>query len=217
MPTSSATVSKGDPQGGCWFSAPASDFIEDGVVKADLISKIETYVKGTGDTDWSTLTSGFTYVSDVSDSGIVMSEESDTEEKKNMDGDTVLVVTTSRSETAKITPIDITVDSLKQIYGDTNVSADSTSGIIKVHHNGDAQVDQIGMFLLAYAYQGTSRRGVVLVPRYKVSERGDETLLNSELKGRELTIEAMTATVDGKKDTVFEVIAPIPTTTKSEG
>ena len=210
---SASTVTKGDPLGGCWFSAPSANFLENGAVKSTLLTAINNYVSGSGDSDWSTLTSGFTYVSDVSDAGVVISESTDKTEFKNMDGDTILVVKTSRSETAKVTPVDLTVDSLKQIYGDNNV--DGTGSVIKVHHNGDAQADRIALFLLAYAYQGTTRRGVVLIPRYQINEKGDETLLSSALFGRELTLDTLPAIVDNKKDTIYEVIAPVPQATQS--
>ena len=213
--STTATVSKGDARGGVFFAAPAASFVTDGEVASSLITKINTYVSGTGTTDWETLTSGFTFVSDVSDDGIKLSEEVDTEEKKNMSGDTVLVINTSRSEKATLKCIDVTADALKEVYGATNVA--EASNVITIHHNGDEQAERIGLMLIRLAYNGAERRMVRLIPRYKVTEKGEETLVSSELFGRDITISTLPAKVGTfAADTVVDFIASVPAATPSQ-
>lgn len=204
-----ASASKGDPIGGCLFTGAE---ITNETQLNSILSAMDDYVSGTGDSDYEAVTSGFKYCSDVSDSGVVLSEDSNTTEHKDMDGDTVLVTFDSRSETAKLSLIDITEAALAEVYGQDNVS--SKSGVITIHHNAKPMPNRSAILLIALS---DGRRKAVLIPRFAVTGRGEEKLLSSDLDTRELTLTTYKCPTG---DTIIEKVTGIKdsgTGTKASG
>lgn len=203
---SSATVIKSDKLGGCFYSAPLTSATDStlynrtaGTLAASFVSAIKSYVTGSGNDDFETLTQNLEYVSDISDEGITTSIDEDEASFNNMDGDVVLRQRTSRDESLNLSMIDTTAEALKQYYGESNVEV--AGGVMTVHHNGNDDTERIGVFLLALS---DGRRFVRVVPHYKINEHGDETLLNSELWAHEITLGTL-ADVNG--DTVIDYIS----------
>lgn len=202
---SSASVVKGDQLGGCFYSKVLSTSTDStlynrstGKLVDTFVSAIKKYVTGTGEDDFETLTANLDYVSDISDEGITASVETDEASFQNMDGNTVLRQMTSRDESITLSMIDTTADALKMYYGDSNVEV--SGNVMTVHHNNGNDEERIGIFLLALS---DGRRMVRVLPRYKITEQGDESLLNSELWAHEITLGLMT---DANNDTAIDYI-----------
>lgn len=146
---------------------------------------IKAYVNGTGETDAKTLLAaapGFRYVGDVSEDGVTLTEDVDTESFTDIDGNEVLNVNTSRSESLTLSFIDLDKDGLAEEYGHDNVT--NADGVTKVLHTGRAISERVAFMLVLLA---DGRRMVRVIPRYKRTELGDETIAVGELLTREVT------------------------------
>ena len=186
-----ATIAK-EALGGAFWTAPAGTALPTEEV-------IDAYLNGSGSDDYKTVTKGFSFVSEVSEDGIALSEETDSEEFKNMNGNTVLTVSTSRTETITVKFIEMNETSLKELYGAGNVTKTEGNNF-KVAHNSDESPERVAVLLIALV---DGRRMVRVVPRYKVTERGDETLAPSALLARDITCTTYT---DDDGNTVIDYL-----------
>ena len=192
MATNNTPTSSKEAIGGLFWTAASGTALPTSAV-------IDTYLAGSGDNDYATVVSGFTFTSEVSENGITFSENSESKDFVNMNGDNVYTVSTSRSESAKLKLIDLSESAFKEIYGQSNVET-TTGGNLLIHHNNKEMPERVGIMLIAMR---DGRRMVRVLPRFKVNERGEETLAVSELFARDVTIK-MLANSNG--DTVIDYI-----------
>ncbi len=123
----------------------------------------------------------------ISEDGITNATERDSESITDMNGNTVITVQTSHSETFQATFIEsLNVNVLKLVYGDDNVT--ETGGAISIGVNGEEPEEKAFVFELIML-DGKKKR--IVIPRGKVTEVGDIVYRASEAIGYEVTIEAL--------------------------
>ncbi len=135
-----------------------------------------------------TLDAAFENVGYISDAGLVNSNSPTSENTKAWGGDIVLTTLTEKPDTFQFTLIEaMSVEALKAVYGDANVSGDLTTGIV-VHANSTQQPDCAWVVDMALK-NGTIKR--VVIPDAGVSGVGDITYADGSAVGYETTISAM--------------------------
>lgn len=148
----------------------------------------------------STLDAAFVNVGYISDAGLVNSNSPTSENIKAWGGDIVLTTLTEKPDTFKFTLLEaMSIEALKAVYGDANVSGDLTTGLT-VHANSTQQPDCAWVIDMALK-NGTIKR--IVIPDAGVSGVGDVTYADGSAVGYETTISAMP---DGNGDTHFEYI-----------
>lgn len=148
-------------------------------------------------TDASTqLDSKFKGLGYVSEDGATIAEERDSEDIPAWGGDTVYTAQTSYKETIAFTPIEINPDVMKAMYGEKNVKVEA--GKMTVTHNA-AELPELPLVIETVPNSKTVTRYVV--PRAKLTEKGDLSLNGSDPMGRELTF---TALPDENGNTMYE-------------
>lgn len=105
----------------------------------------------------------------ISEDGYVQSIETDTEEIQAWGGDTVLTEQSSYAETHTVNFIETNLNTLKVIYGDSNVSQSGTT--ITVHSTGKALEEHVVVIELLLT-GGRIKR--VVIPRAKIADRGGD-------------------------------------------
>lgn len=161
---------------GAVFIAPAKT-----TLPTDASSQLDTKFKGLG------------Y---MSEDGLTVSEERDTEDLAAWGGDIVYTSQTSYKETIAFTPIEINPEVMKAMYGDSNVEVGD--GKLTVTHNA-AELPELPLVIETVPNAKTVTRYVV--PRAKLTEKGDLSLNGSDPMGRELTF---TALPDENGNTMYE-------------
>lgn len=131
------------------------------------------------------LDSAFKCCGFVSEDGIAFATESDSEELKDMNGDTMHVAKTSSSEQFTLVLAEMKADSQEIMYGEDNVT--DVEGLITVHINGAETDRYIYVFELLLKNGRKWRR---LAHEANVTELSDLTVASSELTGREATFTA---------------------------
>lgn len=140
----------------------------------------------------------------VSDEGLTNAIEMDTTNVTAWGGDTVLTVSTSRTETFAWTFIEsLNADVLKEVYGPTNVTVVSEN--VSVLHNSKDLPYR--MFVFEILMTGNKVKRIV-VPNAKVTEVGDVVYVDGEPIGYPVTV---TCAPDAAGNTVYEYIANIVT------
>ena len=188
--TANVSVGKG-VQGGYFFSAPATPT---NLAKIADLSNFETPVL-TSLTDGAVL--GY-----ISEDGWVFAEERDSESHVDVNGETVVTATTSKTDTVAATLIEIKAATLKEWYGQSNVT-DAKGLITAMHTADDAEV----RIYVADLLLRNGRRWRSILPQGQVTEIGELTVASSELVGRETTITANAWTDSaGKTYTIIDYI-----------
>ena len=134
----------------------------------------------------------------ISEDGVVVTEERDSETIPAWGGDTVATVQTSYTETFAFTPIEVNPVVAAAEYGDDNVEV--TSGKMTITHNS-AELPEKVLVIETVPNSKTVARFVV--PRAKLTEKGDLTMTDSEPMGRECTF---TALPDKSGNTAYEYV-----------
>ena len=152
-------------------------------------------------TDASTaLASAFVCLGYCSDAGLVNSNTRENEEIKAWGGDTVLNIQTSKTDTFKLTLIEaLSVDVLKAVFGDSNVSGSLSAGIT-VNVNATELTDSIWVIDMVMRNNALKR---IVIPVGKITELGDTTYSDSAAVGYDITIGA---TPDSSGNTHYEYI-----------
>ena len=140
----------------------------------------------------------------ISKDGIKSTIKTDSTDITDMNGDTVDSETSSRKETFDITFMEIAKNALSEIYGADNVT--DAAGIITVKHNGDEPAERVGVMELVMK---NGRRWRRVLPSYKRTDTGDESVGGGEASGRQITI---TALVDESGTSVYDYIESTETT-----
>jgi len=146
------------------------------------------------------LATAFKNLGYVSEDGVTNSLSKETTEIKEWGGDTVDVVLTAQNDTFSLTFIEsMNVDTLKAIYGDSNVT--EASGAITVTVN--ASEAPAGVYVIDMVMKGNKLKRIV-IPNGKVSELGDIVYKADEAVGYDVTI---AASLDANGNTHYEYIS----------
>lgn len=156
-PNSTANVSVGKGvAGGYFFTAPEGTTLP---------------------TDYSTaLDNAFVNCGYLTDEGAVFSVDSSSTNFLDLNGDTIASSTGSRTRTVNVVFAETNVNSLKEVYGQSNVTATTTA--ITVNHNGTEMGRRSLVFELVLR---DGRRWRRVIPSAQVTEWDDMTVLYSEL------------------------------------
>lgn len=134
---------------------------------------------------------GFDCYGRIGEDGITRSFDSDSEEIKDMFGNVIYTVTTSDSETWNWDMVDTNETSLKTFYGDESVTGSVENGF-QIKSNKAWAIER--MYVNRFIVSKTDTQvvyGLIVIPRGKISERGDQTLVGSDIIHHEITINAM--------------------------
>lgn len=134
----------------------------------------------------------------ISEDGVTISEERDSENITAWGGDTVYTTQTSYTETFAFTPIEVNPVVAAAEYGDDNVSVES--GKMTITHNSK-ELPERPIVIETVPNSKTVDR--FYVPKAKLTEKGDQTLNDSDPMGRECTYTAMP---DEKGNTAYEFL-----------
>ena len=180
MPNDASSVAVGKPKvGGAVFIAP---------IGTTLPTDATT-----------TLDEAFECLGYISEDGVTITEERDSESITAWGGDAVYTTQTSYTETFAFTPIEVNPVVAAAEYGDANVEV--TSGAMTITHNSAELPEKIVVIETVPNSKTVDR---FVVPRAKLTEKGDLTLTDSDPMGRECTYTAMPDT-DG--NTAYEYLA----------
>ena len=146
------------------------------------------------------LAAAFKNLGYVSEDGVTNSLSKETTEIKEWGGATVDNVQTGYTDTFSLTFIEsMNVDTLKAIYGDSNVT--EASGAITVTVN--ASEAPAGVYVIDMVMKGNKLKRIV-IPNGKVSELGDIVYKADEAVGYDVTI---AASLDANGNTHYEYIS----------
>lgn len=134
----------------------------------------------------------------ISEDGVTITEERDSENIAAWGGDTVYTSQTSYTESFAFTPIEINPVVAAAEYGDDNVEV--TAGKMTIKHNSN-EIPEKMIVIETIPNSGTVDR--FFVPKAKLTEKGDLTLTDSDPMGRECTY---TALPDSSGNTAYEFI-----------
>lgn len=182
MSNNAKNVSVGKPKvSGAIFVAPATE---------------------TAPTDATTaLSAKFNCVGYISDDGLKNKFKTSTSNIKAWGGDTVKVVKKSVDETFGFTMIEANEFSLKQAFGEDNVTVATDTGAIVIKHNALEKDEYIYVIEMLLTDDKVRR---IVIPRGMMSELGDITYKDDEAVGYEVTIAAQS---DASQNTAYEYIA----------
>lgn len=180
MPNDVTSVAVGKPKvGGAVFIAPL-----DTMLPTDATT---------------TLDKAFECLGYISEDGVVVTEERDSETIPAWGGDTVATVQTSYTETFAFTPIEVNPVVAAVEYGKANVVV--TAGKMTIMHNSKELPEKV---LVIETVPNSKTVDRFVVPRAKLTEKGDLTMTDSEPMGRECTF---TALPDDSGNTAYEYMA----------
>lgn len=153
----------------------------------------------TAPTDASTpLNEAFQLLGYISEDGVTITEERDSENIAAWGGDTVYTTQTSYTESFAFTPIEVNPVVAAAEYGSDNVEV--SAGKMTITHNG-SEIPAVMIVIETVPNSGTVDR--FFVPNAKLTEKGDQTLTDSDPMGRECTF---TALPDATGNTAYEFI-----------
>ena len=123
----------------------------------------------------------------ISEDGITNATERESQDIKDMNGDTVMTVQTSHNETWQATFLEsLNVNVLKMVYGDDNVTV--ATGSTKITVNG-AELEEKAFVFELIKHGGKATR--VVIPRGKLTEIGDIVYRAADPIGYNVTIAAL--------------------------
>lgn len=154
----------------------------------------------TAPTDATTaLDEAFELLGYISEDGVTITEERDSESITAWGGDAVYTTQTSYTETFAFTPIEVNPVVARSQYGDSNVTV--ASGEMTIKHNS-AEIPEKMLVIETVPNASTVDR--FFVPRAKLTKKGDMALNDSDPMGRESTY---TALPDDSGNTAYEFVS----------
>lgn len=145
------------------------------------------------------LSDAFKRLGYVSEDGVTISEERDSEDTKAWGGDIVYTSQTSYKESVAFMPIELNPDVCMLEYGDDNVTVED--GKVTVLHTSASMPEK---FLVIETVPNSRVVARYAAPRAKLTEKGDINLNDSDPIGRELTFTLMP---DDSGVTMYEYLA----------
>lgn len=154
-----------------------------------------------------TLSADFKSLGAISEDGLTHSFAPSSQTIKNWGGETVYTYSEERPDTYQATFIEaLNLELQKVVYGNTNVSKDTETGLITVNHNNN-ELDEAAYVIDEVLRDGALKRTVI--PNGKVTSVGEDRNVHTGLISYELTI---TATADAAGNTSYDYILPASTT-----
>lgn len=137
------------------------------------------------------LSNAFSCLGFISDGGVTVSEDAETEEIKEWGGRTVRIIRKVYREKIAFVPIEVNETVAKETYGDDNVTVTTDNSThtktLAIVHTGDELPSKVGVVETVPAPNIVTR---YVYPNLKLAERGDQTLDGSSVQGRQLTYNA---------------------------
>lgn len=125
----------------------------------------------------------------ISEDGVTNSNSPDTEKIKAWGGQTVLVVVNEKPDSFKLTFLEaLNANVLETVYGEANVTVDTSAGTIAVVANAAALDEYV--YAIDMALKGGALKRVV-IPAGSLSEVGDIVYKDNEAIGYEVTLECL--------------------------
>ncbi len=125
----------------------------------------------------------------ISEDGVTNTNSPDSEKIKDWSGQTVLVVTTEKPDTFKLTFLEaLNSNVLETVYGANNVTVSAQAGTIAVVANSAALDEYV--YVIDMAMKGGALKRIV-IPNGSLSELGDIVYKSDEAVGYEVTLEAL--------------------------
>lgn len=150
-------------------------------------------------TDYSSeLDEAFVNLGYILEDGFVITEEQDSNEVKDINGDTVDELSSSRTESVKVTLLETKLETLQEVRGHKNVTDED--GTITVKHNSEPRDYRVYVLELLLK---NNRKSRVVIPNGKIVEIGDITYASGEPLSYEVNIKCF---VDENADTMLEYI-----------
>lgn len=123
--------------------------------------------------------------------GITRAFDSESEDIKDMFGNTAATATTTDSETFQYKMIDVNETSLSTFYGASAVTADVDGGF-SIKSNGSWAVERVYAYrVILEATDTTVTYGLIVIPKGKISTRGEQTIKGAALVEHDITITAL--------------------------
>lgn len=125
----------------------------------------------------------------ISEDGVTNTNSPDSEKIKDWGGQTVLVVTTEKPDTFKLTFLEsLNANVLETVYGEDNVTVSAQNGTIAVVANSAALDEYV--YVIDMVMKGGALKRIV-IPNGSLSELGDIVYKSDEAVGYEVTLEAL--------------------------
>lgn len=115
----------------------------------------------------------------ISEDGVTITTDTDTDDKTDWSGVTIVSPMTSYSEGVKVTFLESRDTVLKTVYGDANVTNDS-KGTTTVRHNKNFTGAHLFIFDAVVSNTKVKR---AVIPNGVITERDDQEMNNSDLAG----------------------------------
>ena len=125
----------------------------------------------------------------ISEDGVINSNSPTTEKIKAWGGQVVLIVSTEKPDTFKLTFLEsLNGNVLETVYGEGNVTIDAAAGTIAVA----ATADELGeyVYVIDVAMRGGAMKRIV-IPAGALSDLGDIVYKDDSAVGYEVTLDAM--------------------------
>lgn len=167
-------------------------------------------------TDASTaLDDAFVNLGYVSDDGITISRETETDDFKDLNGDTVLSVITSTKDSFNCNLMESKEEVFKEVYGQDNVTVTETTGTTEVTHKITVKTNSKDMpqriYVMEFVLTGGKKMRKV-IPLGKLTEWGDQEYQSGETIKYEITISAAPDTNGNTMYTYIEYNTPVSPT-----
>lgn len=148
-----------------------------------------------------TLDAAFKALGYVSDSGLVRSQDMDTNVIKAWGGDVVLVLDNGKTETFQFSMLDVTsVEVLKLANGDGNVTGASLAAGISVKSNN---AERVGHAFVVDMIENENTLHRIVIPNGVVTEMDDISYVDNDALAYSVTI---TAIADSNGNTAYEYL-----------